>query len=465
MFKRLLIANRGEIAIRIIRACKELGIETVTVHSEEDAGSLHTKLSDYSYCIGPARSDKSYLNTQAIITVAAETGCDALHPGYGFLSENPEFVKVIEDLGIKFIGPSADSIAQMGDKQIAREIMEKNGVPTVPGSDGELGNLEEAFEVAESIGYPVLLKASRGGGGKGMREVFEPEDMEAAFLAAKQEALASCGSDALYMEKLIIKPKHVEFQILRDSFGNTVHLGDRHCSIQRRNQKMVEEGPSPFLSEELREEMGEVSKRAAIASGYENAGTVEYILDDEDNYYFIEMNTRLQVEHGVSEMVTGVDIVKEQIRIAAGLKLSVEQEDVKIDGHCIEIRVNAENPVQNFMPSTGTIDFLFTPGGFNTRFDSFLHQGAKVSPFYDSMLGKILVKGKTRLEAIRMMRRAIEETIIEGVHTNLAYQYSILFIRDFIKGDYNTSFIQEHNATIMEWIRDIEEIGESIDER
>lgn len=460
MFKKVLIANRGEIALRIIQACKELGIETVTVHSTEDKDQLHVKLADYSYCIGPAKATESYLNIPSIVTVAVESGCDALHPGYGFLSENPEFVEVLEDLGIKFIGPSAKTIMDMGDKAKARDLMIANGVPVVPGSDGEVETIEEAKKIAAEIGYPILIKASRGGGGKGMRRVFEEENLEEGFLSAKQEAAAAFGHDGVYIEKLIIDPKHIEFQILRDSYGNTVHLGERHCSIQRRNQKLIEESPAKGMTGELREEIGLAAINAAVASEYENAGTVEFVLDSDNNYYFIEMNTRLQVEHPVTEMVTGIDIVKEQFRIAAGLKLSVTQDEVRFDGHAIEVRVNSENAVQNFMPSIGTIDFLFVPGGFNTRFDTYLYNGATISPYYDSMLGKIIVKGSSRLDAIRKMRRAIEETIISGIETNLAYQYTILHINEFIRGDYDTGFITKYHDEIIDWINRIEETDE-----
>ncbi|MDO5690607.1 MAG: acetyl-CoA carboxylase biotin carboxylase subunit [Tissierellia bacterium] len=459
MFKRVLIANRGEIALRIIRACKEMGIETVAVHSTEDADQIHVKLSDYSVCIGGPRSFESYLNMAAIVTVALKSGCDALHPGYGFLSENPEFVRVLQDLDIKFIGPSADTIASMGDKSVARQLMIDNDVPVVPGSDGEVETLEEAELVCNQIGYPVLIKASRGGGGKGMRKVFAPEELENEFFAAKREAQASFDDEGVYIEKLIINPKHIEVQILRDQFGNTIHLGERQCSVQRRNQKMIEEAPAKGVTEQMRKQMGDAAIKAAEASNYENAGTVEFILDEKDNFYFIEMNTRIQVEHPVTEMVTGVDLVKEQIRIASGLKLSKTQEEIQIDGHAIEVRVNGENPMMNFMPSTGHIDFFFGPGGFNTRFDTYLYNGAKVSPHYDSMLGKIIVKGETRLEAIRRMRRAIEETFISGIHTNLGYQYAILFTYDFIRGDYNTGFIEEHNEEIIEMINRIEDIN------
>lgn len=460
MFKKVLIANRGEIALRVIRACKELGIETVTVHSTEDVDQLHVKLSDYSYCIGPARASDSYLNIPSIVTVAVETGCDALHPGYGFLSENPEFVKVLEDLDIKFIGPSAQTIMDMGDKAKAREMMIANGVPVVPGSDSEVDTVEEAKKIAKEIGYPILVKASRGGGGKGMRRIYSEEELEEGYLSAKQEAAASFGSDGVYIEKLVIDPKHIEFQILRDNFGNAVHLGERHCSIQRRNQKLIEESPAKGMSEELRAQMGEAAIKAAIASNYQNAGTVEFILDRDGNYYFIEMNTRLQVEHPVTEMIAGVDLVKEQLRIAAGLRLNYKQEDIKLDGYAMEVRVNSEDPVQNFMPSTGTIDFFFGPGGFNTRFDTYLFNGVSISPYYDSMLGKIIVKGATRLEAIRKMRRAIEETIISGITTNLAYQYSILHVNEFIRGDYDTGFIPKYHDEIIEWINRIEETDE-----
>lgn len=459
MFKKVLIANRGEVALRIIRTCKELGIETVTIHSEEDKEQLHVKLSDYSYCIGKANASNSYLNIPSIITIALKTNCDAIHPGYGFLAENFEFVKVLEDLGIKFIGPSSKTIKLMGDKIEARKLMKKNNIPVIPGSFNNITSLDEAIKICKQIGYPVLIKSTFGGGGRGMRKVFSEEELKTAFYSAKQEAMSAFGNDNLYIEKLILNPKHIEFQILRDSFGNTVHLFERHCSIQRKNQKMIEEAPYKNLDNELRKKMGDTAVKIANICNYENAGTVEFILDG-NNFYFMEMNTRLQVEHPITEMITNIDIVKEQIKISNGIKLNLKQEDIKIEGHSIEVRINSENPLNNFSPSTGYVDFLFCLQGFNVRFDTYLFNGAKISPFYDSMIGKIIVKGSNRLEAIRKMRTTIENTIISGIDTNLSYQYGILHTNDFIRGDYNTNFIEKHHEEILNWINKIEEINE-----
>lgn len=455
MLNRVLIANRGEIAIRIIRSCRELGIETVAVYSTADRDQLHVMMADDAICIGGPRSQDSYLNVNNILTAAIEMGCDGIHPGYGFLSENPDFARLMENNNIKFIGPSADIIELMGEKSKARELMMANGVPTVPGSEGVLKSLDEARELSQEIGYPVLIKASSGGGGRGMRAVFSEDKLEDAFNNAKAEALQAFGNDEVYLEKLILNPKHIEFQILADNFGNIVHLGERECSIQRKNQKMIEESPSSFLSQSLREEMGQVAVRAAEACNYENAGTVEFIVDGDGNYYFIEMNTRIQVEHPVTEMVTGVDLLREQLRIASGLRLPFKQEDIKIQGHALEVRVNAENPLDDFRPHAGTIDFFFQPGGFNTRFDTFVFSGCEISPFYDSMIGKIIVHGDTRLEAVRRMRRAIEETIISGVETNLSLQYAILHDPTFLKGDYSTGYLEENLDDLLERIREI----------
>lgn len=460
MFKKVLIANRGEIAIRIIRACKELGIETVAIYSTEDEDALHVKLADEAYCVGKARSNESYLNIPSIASVAAQTGCEAVHPGYGFLSESPEFVRVLEDLNIKFIGPMAHTMELMGDKAMAKAMAIRAKVPVVPGSKGVVTTADEAEEIANTMGYPVLIKASYGGGGKGMRRANSPSEIRDAFIAASTEAKSSFGNGDVYIEKLILDPKHIEIQILRDSYGNSIHLGERHCSIQRRNQKMIEEAPYRRMSDELRQEMGEAAKRLADECDYESAGTVEYIMDENNNYYFIEMNTRAQVEHPVTEMITGVDIIKEQIKLAAGLKLSYKQEDIEIRGHAIEVRVNAENPLTGFMPSTGTIEEVFVPGGVDTRFDTSIYPGSRISPYYDSMVGKIIVKGRTRLDAIKKMRRAIEETFIEGISTNLGYQYSILHVYDFIRDIYDTGFIERNHEKIMAWIEDVESIDE-----
>lgn len=450
MINKVLIANRGEIAVRIIRSCHEMGIAVVAVYSTEDREQLHVKLADEGVCIGGPQSASSYLNMTNIINAAYATNCDAIHPGYGFLSENEEFANLVESCGLKFIGPSGDIIGRMGDKIEARKLMEEYGVPTVPGSPGVVNNPQEAEAICEEIGYPVLIKAAGGGGGRGMRRVYKKEDLKKEFENARNEAVSAFNNGDMYIEKLIINPKHIEIQILADSHGNTIHLGERECSIQRKNQKMIEESPSAFVTEEMREEMGKVAVKAAEACNYVNAGTVEFVVDEDRNFYFIEMNTRVQVEHPVTEMVTGVDIIREQLRIAGGLKLKYTQEEIKIDGYAIECRVNAENPLMNFMPSTGTIGFYNPPGGFGTRFDTFLYNGCKISPYYDSMVGKIIVRGDTRLEAIKKMRRAIEETIIDGIETNLGLQYSILYDFDFIRGDYNTGFMEEKLDGMLE---------------
>ncbi|SHH56933.1 acetyl-CoA carboxylase, biotin carboxylase subunit [Anaerosphaera aminiphila DSM 21120] len=443
MIKKLLIANRGEIALRIIRSAEELQIKTVAVYSTEDAEQLHVKFADESVCIGPAKSSESYLNINNIISAALATKCDAVAPGYGFLSENAKFVRALEEAGLKFVGPSSEVIDMMGDKIAARDLMKKNGVPVVPGSDGEVVDVEEAFIIAEKIGYPVLIKASGGGGGKGMRRVYKSEDLKIEFESAKSEAIAAFNNGSMYIEKLIVSPKHVEVQILADKYSNIIALGERDCSIQRKNQKMIEETPCIRLTEEKRKELYSAAIKAAKACNYENAGTVEFVLDRENNFYFIEMNTRIQVEHPVTEMVTGVDLVKEQLKITSGLKLKIKQEDININSYAIECRLNAEKPLENFLPESGNVNFFYAPGGVNTRVDSYLYSGAKVSPYYDSMLGKIIVKDSTRIGAIRKMRRALEELIIEGIKTNQYLLYAILFDMDFIRGNYSTSFIED----------------------
>lgn len=457
MFKRILIANRGEIAIRIIRACKELGAETVAVYSVADKEQLHVKLADYSICIGKAKSSDSYLNMNNIISAAIATNCEAIHPGYGFLSENAEFAKKVEKYNIKFIGPNYKIIDLMGDKAKAREIMIKNNIPTVPGSDGVVKNIDEAINICKKIGFPILIKASGGGGGRGMRKVFSIDDLEQEFINAKTEAINCFGNGDMYIEKLILNPKHIEFQIIADSFGNTIHLGERDCSIQRRNQKMIEESPSSCLDNKTRKEMGSIAVKAALVCNYENAGTIEFVVDENKNFYFIEMNTRIQVEHPVTEMVTGLDIVKEQIKISSGLHLSKTQKDIFIKGHSIECRINAENPTENFRPSAGKVDFFYSPGGMDTRFDSLLYSGCSISPYYDSMIGKIIVKGNNRLEAIKKMRRAIEETYIEGIETNLGFQYAILHDKDFIKGKFNTGYLEKNINKLIDRIKVIED--------
>ncbi len=456
MFKRILIANRNEIALRIIRCCREMDIETVLIYSTADKDSLPVELATYPICIGPASARESYMNQEAIIDIALRTECEAIHPGYGFLSENSSFAKKCQDNGIVFIGPNADIIDKMGDKQSARKLMMENNVPVVPGSKGLIKDSAEALEIADEIGYPVLIKASAGGGGRGMRKAFTKEEVESAFNEARAEAVAAFGNGDMYMEKLVLKPRHIEFQILGDTFGNIIHLGERDCSIQRRNQKMIEEAPSRALSDELRNKMGKAAVRAAVAAGYYSAGTVEFVLDSDDNFYFIEMNTRIQVEHPVTEMVSGVDIMKEQIRIAAGLPLSYAQEDIKLNGYAIECRINAENPLDNFRPAPGKIDFLHLPAGNGVRVETAAFSGYEVSMYYDSMIAKIIVHAPTRLEAIRKMRCALEELMIKGVTTNERFQYIVMYHPEYLKGKYNTAFIEEHMDEIIEWSKSIE---------
>ena len=451
MFQRVLIANRGEIAVRIARACRELGVETVSVYSQADADALHVQLATRAVCIGPAKAADSYLNVNALLTVAKETGCDAVHPGYGFLSESAEFSDQCAQMGLRFIGPSGDVIRMMGNKSAARDLMKKHHVPVVPGSDGAVETAEEAGTIAAEIGYPVLVKASAGGGGRGMRRVDSPEEMESKFQQARAEAMACFGDGQLYVEKLILNPKHIEFQILADRQGNVIHLGERDCSIQRKNQKLVEESPSKALTPELREAMGQAAVAAAKAAGYENAGTIEFVLDQEGHFYFIEMNTRIQVEHPVTEMVTGLDLVREQLRIAAGLPLSVSQEDVVLRGHALECRINAEDATQDFRPCPGTTKFLHFPGGPGVRVDSLLYNGYEVSPFYDSLVAKVIVHAPTRLEAIRRMRRVLEELIIEGYPTTADFCHLILHHPDFVKGRYDTGFLAQHQDELLSW--------------
>ena len=446
MFKRILIANRGEIALRIIRCCIEMGIETVAVYSTADEETLPVMLATHRVCIGPPKASESYLNEDVILTTALKMGCDAIHPGYGFLSENARFAKKCEENGITFIGPSGEIIEKMGDKQTARQMMIKEGVPVVPGSAGLIKTVEEAGAEAQRIGYPVLIKASAGGGGKGMRKVFAPEELPNAFWSAKEEARAAFCNDDLYMEKLILNPHHIEFQILGDRQGNLIYLGERDCSIQRRNQKLLEESPAWMLSEDLRKQMGEAAVKAAKAAGYYSAGTVEFVLDSENHFYFIEMNTRIQVEHPVTEMLTGVDLLKEQIKIAAGRKLELTQDDIKSEGHAIECRINAE--------AAGKIGQLHFPGGYGVRIDSHLYGGCEVSPYYDSMVAKVIVKGQTRLDAIRRLRRALEELIIEDLKTNAEFMHLLTYHPEFIRGSYNTSFWEKNSDTIMKWYQE-----------
>ncbi len=444
MLKRVLIANRGEIAVRLIRECRDCGIESVAVYSTADKDSLHVTLADKAICIGGPKASESYLNMDNIIMAAKATDCDAIHPGFGFLSENSDFAREITAAGIKFIGPDGDVIDRMGNKSAARTLMIANGVPVVPGSDGPVPTAEDAVAVAEKIGYPVLLKASAGGGGRGMRRAWDADEVRAGFAAASAEAENCFGNGEMYVEKLVLNPRHIEIQILADSHGNVIHLGERDCSIQRRNQKMLEESPAWGIPEELRKEMGETAVRAAKAAGYESAGTIEFVVDPDNNYYFIEMNTRIQVEHPVTEMVTGVNIVREQLRVAAGMPLSYKQEDIQLKGHAMECRITAEKVAQGFIPDPGTVDFLHFPAGNGVRVDSSLYSGCTISPYYDSMVAKVIVCGETRLDAVRKMRRALTETVITGVETTLPVQHLILYNQDFLRGGYNTSFMEKH---------------------
>ncbi|OUN36611.1 acetyl-CoA carboxylase biotin carboxylase subunit [Faecalibacterium sp. An77] len=461
MFKRVLIANRGEIALRVLRACRELDIEPVVVYSAADAEALHVQLAEQAYCIGPARAADSYLNMNAILTVAKAAGCDAIHPGYGFLSENDQFADACAEAGIAFIGPSGDVIRAMGNKAAARKMMMAANVPVVPGSDGAVETAQQAKEIADRIGYPVLIKASAGGGGRGMRRVFEPDQLIPLFEEARSESVACFGSGEMYLEKLILNPKHIEFQILADKAGNVIQLGDRDCSIQRRNQKMLEEAPSKALTPELREKMGAAAVAAAKAAGYENAGTIEFVLDQEGNFYFIEMNTRIQVEHPITEYVTGIDLVREQIRIAAGLPLSHKQEDVVLRGHAIECRINAEDPARNFQPCPGKIDFLHLPGGCGVRVDTGLYTGCTLPPYYDSLMAKLIVWAPTRLEAIRRMRRVLEEMIIDGPANNADLLHQILYHPEFVRGSFTTAFLDENLDTLLQWSRAGDEEGKA----
>ncbi|OUP26287.1 MULTISPECIES: acetyl-CoA carboxylase biotin carboxylase subunit [unclassified Faecalibacterium] len=461
MFKRVLIANRGEIALRVLRACRELDIEPVVVYSAADAEALHVQLAEQAYCIGPARAADSYLNMNAILTVAKAAGCDAIHPGYGFLSENDQFADACAEAGIAFIGPSGDVIRAMGNKAAARKMMMAANVPVVPGSDGAVETAQQAKEIADRIGYPVLIKASAGGGGRGMRRVFEPDQLIPLFEEARSESVACFGSGEMYLEKLILNPKHIEFQILADKAGNVIQLGDRDCSIQRRNQKMLEEAPSKALTPELREKMGAAAVAAAKAAGYENAGTIEFVLDQEGNFYFIEMNTRIQVEHPITEYVTGIDLVREQIRIAAGLPLSHKQEDVVLRGHAIECRINAEDPAKNFQPCPGKIDFLHLPGGCGVRVDTGLYTGCTLPPYYDSLMAKLIVWAPTRLEAIRRMRRVLEEMIIDGPANNADLLHQILYHPEFVRGSFTTAFLDENLDTLLQWSRAGDEEGKA----
>ncbi len=440
-FKKILIANRGEIAVRIIRACRELGIRTVAVYSTADRSALHAQIADEAYCIGPAPSKDSYLNVKAIITACEVTGADAVHPGFGFLSENTAFARMCEKCGIAFIGPAPTSIEMLGDKAQAKKTMQEAGVPVIPGSDGAVKTLEDAYALCDEIGYPVMVKASAGGGGRGIRLVHEKSELENAINTAKQEALNFFSNDEIYIEKFLINPKHIEFQIIADKYGNVVHLGERDCSMQRRNQKVLEETPSPIMTDELRNKMGLAAVNAAKATKYYNAGTIEFLVDNYKNFYFMEMNTRIQVEHPITEAVTGIDLVKQQILIASNHKLSFKQENIHLTGHSIECRINAENPYENFRPSPGKIQALHVPGGLGIRVDSAVYQGYSIPPNYDSMIAKLIVYGKNRNEAIRKMKWALAEFIVDGVDTNIDFQINLIKEKTFEAGDYDIGFL------------------------
>lgn len=443
MIKKVLIANRGEIAVRIIRACREMGIETVAVYSQADREALHTKLADEAVCIGPAPSSESYLSMDRIISATIVTGADAIHPGFGFLSENAKFAELCEQCNITFIGPDSKVIARLGNKQEARNTMAAAGVPVIPGSKEPIYDEKEGARIADEVGYPVIVKAALGGGGKGMRVANTPEEFQQSFNTAQKETQMAFGDNTMYIEHFVQHPRHIEFQILADGCGNVIHLGERDCSIQRNHQKMIEESPSVALSEELRRKMGDAAVKAAKAAGYVNAGTIEFLLEKNGNFYFMEMNTRIQVEHPVTEWVTGIDLIKEQIRIASGKKLSYAQEDVHLSGHAIECRINAENPEKGFCPSPGTITDMYLPGGKGIRIDSAIYSGYTIPPYYDSMVAKLIVWAKNRNEAIRKMQSALGEIIIEGIDTNVDYQYEILNHPDYLSGDIDIEFIEK----------------------
>lgn len=444
MFQKLLIANRGEIAVRIIRACREMGIKTVAVYSQADADALHTQLADESICIGKAEAKDSYLNMERILSATIASGADAIHPGFGFLSENSKFAALCEKCNIAFIGPSARTIEETGNKSEARNAMVRAGVPVIPGTKEPIFTAEAGRKFADEIGYPVMIKAALGGGGKGMRVVQNSEEFEKNFQNAQREAENGFGDNSMYIEKYIEHPKHIEFQILADNEGNTIHLGERDCSVQRRHQKMIEESPCTALDEDLREQMGAMAVRAAKAVGYRNAGTVEFLLDSHRQFYFMEINTRIQVEHGVTELVTGIDLVKEQIRIAAGEKLGLRQSDIHLTGHAMEVRINAENPEKNFAPCPGTIQELHIPGGNGVRIDTAVYPGYIIPPYYDSMIMKVMVYDKDRESALKKMRSTLGEVIIEGVTTNLDFQYEILKNKEFESGAVHTDFIEKN---------------------
>jgi len=441
VFKKVLIANRGEIALRVIRACRELGIRTVAIHSEADAAGLHVRAADEKVCVGPPEAALSYRNIPNVLSAAEITGVDAIHPGYGFLSENAHFAEVCESIGIKFIGPTSENIAMMGDKAKAREIVAKRGLPVTPGSPGELRSEEDALQAAQKIGFPVIIKASAGGGGRGMRVVNKAENLGRAFQAAQAEAKSTFGNDGVYLERYFLEPRHIEVQVLADHHGHVIHLGERDCSIQRRHQKLVEETPSPAVDEKLRREIGRVAVEAVKAAQYRNVGTVEFLLDKDRNFFFMEVNTRIQVEHPITEMVTGIDLIKEQIRLAAGHQLSIKQQDVVLTGHSMECRINAEDP-EKFTPSPGQITKYSAPGGFGVRVDSAMESGAIVVPYYDSLIAKLITHGRDRHESMARMRRALDEFVIEGIKTTIPLHRRILDDPDFQKGHVSTTFLE-----------------------
>lgn len=444
MIEKLLVANRGEIAVRIIRACKELGIETVAVYSEADKDALHVRLADEAYCIGPTASKDSYLNFTNIMSVATLTGVNAIHPGYGFLAENADFAEICSECNITFVGPSAEAISKMGIKDVARTTMKEAGVPIVPGSDGIIQDEDEAVRLASDMGYPVIIKATAGGGGKGIRVARTEEELIKGINITQREASTAFGNPGVYIEKYVEDFRHVEIQVLADNYGNTIHLGERDCSVQRRLQKLLEETPSPALDPKKREEMGEAAVKAAKAVDYTGAGTVEFIYDNNGDFYFMEMNTRIQVEHPVTEWVTGVDLIKEQIRVASGEKLEFSQEDITFNGWSIECRINAENPFKNFMPSPGKIEMYLPPGGFGVRVDSAAYPGYTIPPYYDSMIAKVITYGNTRQEAVNRMKRALDEFVIEGIQTTIPFHLRLLNHHKFIEGDFNTKFLEHY---------------------
>jgi acetyl-CoA carboxylase biotin carboxylase subunit len=447
MIKKLLIANRGEIAVRIIRACREMGIESVAVYSEADREALHVQLADEAYCIGPTSSKDSYLNVTNLISVAKLTACDAIHPGYGFLAENADFAELCRECNITFVGPSPEAITRMGTKDIARETMREAGVPIVPGSTGIINDIDEALELVKKIQYPVIIKATAGGGGKGIRVAKNEQELIKGINITQQEAMTAFGNPGVYIEKYIEDFRHVEIQVLADSFGNTIHLGERDCTIQRRLQKLLEESPSPALDGEIREEMGNAAVKAAKAVDYSGAGTVEFIYDYRNRkYYFMEMNTRIQVEHPVTEMVTGIDLIKEQILVASGERLKLKQQDVTFTGWAIECRINAENPEKNFLPSAGKIHMYLPPGGFGVRIDSAAYPGYTIPPYYDSMIAKVIAYGNSREEAISRMKRALSEFVVEGIHTTIPFHLKLLDHETFVEGRFNTKFLELHDV-------------------